>query len=131
MEVEDYVQIREAGGQDGAQAADQAQGMTLLATENEGSWRRVVPLLLVMVVMLDHALETIQVSADEGRNPTQVTVGRGGGRYIETVADYLDLTAQQRQDLREQVAQDLLAAELGEDLAGEAVRNSPLITTWV
>jgi hypothetical protein len=106
--------------------------MALLSVaESEGSWRRMVPLLLALVVTLDHALETIQVSADVGRTATQLAVGTGGGRYIEAVADYLDLTAKQQQVLREQVAQDLLAAELGEDFAEVAVRNGPLSATWV
>jgi hypothetical protein len=126
------MQVKEPSGQDGAQAADRAQRMAVLsATGKEGTWQRMVPLILAVVVTLDHALETIQISADDGRTSTQAASGRGGGRYVEAVADYLDLTAQQRQALREQVAQDLLAAELGEELAEIAVRKGPLSATWM
>jgi hypothetical protein len=122
--------MKEWGSQDGGQAVDHARWMTTVSDE-EASWRRMVPLLLCLVVTLDHALEAIQVSADESQTATQITLARGGGRYIEAVADYLALTAQQRQVLREQVAQDLLTAELGEELADVALSSDVFATTWV
>jgi len=124
--------IGEWGGHDGAQALSHARWMTRsTASGEESPCQRMVSLLLALVVTLDHALETIQSSAEDGQTATQVALNRGGGRYIEAAADYLDLSAQQRQALREQVAQDLLTAELGEELADVALSSDMFATTRV
>jgi hypothetical protein len=115
-------------GKDGSPADEQggtkrAVETDLCGQEDGGSWKKVVPLLLAIIATLDDGLREVEAIAQGGDASNSRKRGgkTSGGRFLEAVADYLELRRAERHLLVVEVVHHILSLHLGEGLTAECI----------